>query len=154
MPNLIVEINPPKFNQQLVDLLTNEIPRMNTPHAQDNVSDSPRTEEPSNTTLSPQRNTNDQQTQTELYTKLNRSTSSRRTQKSPQKNDTEILHHHLAQQLRSLSLQVAQVRQMQSQRNPFRHPGLGRIQTRTCFRCHKRGHLAKDCRKYLRWNSY
>ena len=60
----------------------------------------------------------------------------------------------LAKQIQSLSCQVTQLQQLQSQRYSLRHYRLRRLQTRTSFRCHQRGHLAKDCRKHLRWNHY
>jgi len=58
----------------------------------------------------------------------------------------------LAKQIQSLSRLVEQLQQLQSQKRSSRHSRLRKLQTRTCFRCHKRGHLAKDCRKHWRRN--
>ena len=63
-------------------------------------------------------------------------------------------HQHLAKQIQSLSRIVTQLQHVQPQRYSLRPSRLRRLQTRTCFRCHNRGHLAKDCRKHLRGNYY
>ena len=61
-------------------------------------------------------------------------------------------HHHLAKQIQSLSRIVTQLQHVQTQRFSLRPSRLRKLQTRTCFRCHNRGHLAKDCGKHLRVN--
>ena len=63
-------------------------------------------------------------------------------------------HPHLDKQIYGSSHIVTQSQNGQPQRYKLRPFRLQRFQTRTCFRCHTRGHLAKDCRKHLRRNPY
>jgi len=63
-------------------------------------------------------------------------------------------HPHLDKQIHSLSRIVTKRKNVQSQRYRLRPFRLQRLQTRTCFRCHNRGHLVKDCRQHLRGYPY
>jgi len=83
-------------------------------------------------------------------TDLNRPTNQPTTRKSPLNNVNSTSHQYFAKQIQSLSRHVTQLQQLQSQRYSLRPSHLRRLQTRTCFRCHNHGHLAKDCRKHLR----
>jgi len=94
MSNHTAEIDFPKINQQLVEPLTNESLKMDIPHAQDSVSNPPRTEESSKITSSPRMNVNDQETQTNLHT-------------------TEILLHTIASSLHGIFTQLTNVTKLQ-----------------------------------------